>query len=675
MQKSRWIMGILVAGCLLCAHGAAAAQGSGDTATLEEVVVTASKAPRTPGNVTQKIGIIDTPEMERIVSGNRNIAELLTYEPGIFISVLSRNDANWGSNGGLSQKYNTYMIDGLPVDAFVDPQAISKYALDRIEVQHGPASVLYPNYLSMDFAGNQSPLVGTTNIILKDKISSPKTILDAFYGTWNTFGGNIFHQNVLGNVHVLFGGEFEQSDYTDYGADPSWLNMIDDPEYQKTKLFLKTTVFFNDTQDHKLSLFVNRAAHQGDSGRPNRDFDHEYWLLNAHYALPLTDSLTANVKAGYRSYDRTWEEDNYPEELSLRSEDGVQQEIVPLDLSFAFAHGAGSLLTLGADAQHASYKTFSEAITKTTGNDAEATQFGLYAQEEVAWDQWLFRAGLRYAFTEHQIDLLGGQKPGQSSDSWDKVLWSLGARYTVNEFFAIYANAGTSFVAPGLKSVGGTLKAADKGVPGKNGQLPNPDLKPESGLGGDIGVDVTPLANLFIGIRGFSNFVNDQIVDVRVSNEPSQSQSINAGDTTTYGIEASLKHKPLDWIAWFVNYTYTHSEINNDKDPDQDGAEVPFVPEHMGNIGFDLFLPYEFTMSAYLHIAGSIYDSTSKSGRQKFDPYHTLNVHMQKTVLTQELYKLDLYADLYNITNQEYEMPWQFQDPGFSTIVGMKMTF
>lgn len=674
-MKKHMTLAALVAGWMFLAPGAALAQSTGKVSTMEEVVVTASKAPRTPGNVTQKIGIIDAQEMDRTVSGNRNLAELLLYEPGIFISVLSRNDANWGSSGGMSQKYNTYMLDGLPIDVFVDPQALSKIGLERIEVQRGPASVLYPNYLSMDFAGNQSPLTGTTNLITKEKISDPQTIVDAFYGTWNTLGGRVYHQNAFGNMHVFFGGDFEQSDYTNYGADPSWLNMIDDPEYQKTKLFLKTTAFFNDTQDHKLSLFINRATHQGDTGRPNRDFDHEYWLLNAHYALPLSETITANIKAGYRSYDRTWEEDNYPANLSLRSEDGVKQEIVPLDLSFSFAHGNGSLFTLGADAQYASYRTFSEALTKETGNDADATQLGIYAQEEFAWNQWLLRAGLRYATTEHHIDLLGGQKPGRSSDSWDKLLWSLGARYTINEMVAVYSNVGTSFVAPGLKSVGGTLKASDKGVPGKNGQLPNPDLKPESGLGVDLGADITPLPNLTVGLRGFSNLVEDQIVDVRVSDDPSQSQSINAGDTTTYGFEASIKHKLVDWLAWFANYTYTHSEINNSKDPDQDGAEVPFVPEHMGNIGVDLFLPYDFTLSAYLHLAGSIYDSTSKSGRQKFDPYHVLNVHAEKAVVRNDSYRMDVYADIYNLTNQEYEMPWQFQDPGFSAIVGMKMTF
>ena len=49
----------------------------------------------------------------------------------------------------------------------------------------------------------------------------------------------------------------------------------------------------------------------------------------------------------------------------------------------------------------------------------------------------------------------------------------------------------TVFCTPGLKSTGGTISLADKGVPGRNGQLPNPDLKPESGFGIDAGAEIT----------------------------------------------------------------------------------------------------------------------------------------------------------------------------------------
>jgi len=163
--------GLLITICLaLSVFSAFSQETINDTLTIDEVVVTGSKMPQLIGNVTQKIDIIDSKEIGNLVSGNRNVSEALMYKPGASVSALSRNDANWGTYGGIGPKYSTFMLQGLPIDAFVDPMALDLNAIDHIEVQRGPASVLYPNYLSQDFAGNQSPLAGTVNLILKDRI-------------------------------------------------------------------------------------------------------------------------------------------------------------------------------------------------------------------------------------------------------------------------------------------------------------------------------------------------------------------------------------------------------------------------------------------------------------------------------------------------------------------------
>ena len=72
--------------------------------------------------------------------------------------------------------------------------------------------------------------------------------------------------------------------------------MIDDPEYNKTKLYLKTTLLIDEASGHKLPLFAHRTTHQGNTGRPNRDFNHEYMTLNGAYQLPLTQRMTTHLK-------------------------------------------------------------------------------------------------------------------------------------------------------------------------------------------------------------------------------------------------------------------------------------------------------------------------------------------------------------------------------------------
>ncbi|MGQ9797654.1 hypothetical protein [Desulfosoma sp.] len=78
---------------------------------VEPVVVTASKLPRTAGNVTQKVDVLESQNLSVIVTGHRNIADYLIYQPGVFSNVLSRNDANWGSvNGVLGHDCKTLTI-------------------------------------------------------------------------------------------------------------------------------------------------------------------------------------------------------------------------------------------------------------------------------------------------------------------------------------------------------------------------------------------------------------------------------------------------------------------------------------------------------------------------------------------------------------------------------------
>jgi outer membrane receptor protein involved in Fe transport len=132
-------------------------------------------------------------------------------------------------------------------------------------------------------------------------------------------------------------------------------------------------------------------------------------------------------------------------------------------------------------------------------------------------------------------DLISGDSPGLSEKSWNRFLWSTGARYYFNSRAALYVNAGSSFIPPSAKSVGGTLLPEDEGVAGHNGQLPNPDLKPESGLGFDFGTDLRLNNHAKFGARFFLNRVSDAIVENVVSHNPSQSQSFNAGNASSLG--------------------------------------------------------------------------------------------------------------------------------------------
>ncbi len=529
----------------------------------------------------------------------------------------------------------------------------------------------------MDFAGNETALAGVTNLITKDRVTMPMTSFTIGYGSWNTIYGRFYHEGSSGDFHYLFGGTYEQSDYTNYGTRTSWLNMINDPEYKKGKIYFKTSLFLN--PEAKVSLFAHHTQHVGDVGRPNREYNHQYDLINFLYENKMTEDINLYFKAGYRYYNRRWEEDNYnlnPPSLSLRSKDGVKQNIFPFDLSLNYRHWSKSILTIGTDLQIGTYKTYSEVGgNRNYGNDASSLNYGFYIQEKVILDKWVFRFGGRYNYTKHKYDLIGSSVPEIKKKSWNRILWTAGIRYNASEKIGIYANAGSSFLVPSAKSIGGTLKSSDRGVPGRDGQLPNPGLKPEKGYGFDLGIDLSPSKEFQIGLRGFFNIVDDAIVENRISETPSQTQSVNAGKAKAYGIEAEVNHYHSDWLIWFVNGTFSKTKVKNPIDSDQDGSNIPFVPKFIANVGATLKLPYEFQVSPYFQYVGTYYDSSSKRDRKEFGEYATLNMNIKKSLYKTSSYTANLIVDLNNIFDKKYEMPWQFQDPGFNAMAKIELRF
>ncbi|HML89696.1 MAG TPA: TonB-dependent receptor [Methylomusa anaerophila] len=637
------------------------------SAELPPVIVTATKTERPADEVTQKVTVITKKDLEKQISGNRNLSELLVYQPGVSVSALSRNDANWGSYGGLGPKYNTYMLDGIPFDSFADSMALDPAALEQIESQRGSASVMYSNYLSMDFNGNQTPLAGTTNFRLKSKIDSPFTRMSVGFGSYNTKNYSFYNQGRGGKLSYFVGASHESSDYTNYGTNPSWLNMLDNPQYDKTKIYFK--LMQEISPDRNVSLFVNHTGHTGDAGRINRDYDHNYDLINFNYKARLNDKLSSEFKIGYRDSHRRWAEDNYPGSPALREHDGVEQQILPADLTFTLKNGKNSTLTFGADYQHAKYRTYAETASRVTQNQASSTNYGVFAEQETVNGPVTFRIGGRYNTTENKYDLISGVVPGETGKTWQKFLWSTGMRYKQSEKISWYANVGNSFVAPAAKQVGGTLLVSDFGVAGRNGQLPNPNLKPESGIAADLGMDCRINEKSQLGIRLFYNQVFDTIVEKSVSSDPSQTKAFNVGKTTAKGAEIEYRQKLAGKFSWFANYTYTHAKISNPGQTD-DGYFVPFVPRNMANIGLAWEQADRYSLAVYDHYNGGIFD-----GSTKFDSYHLLNARYTQVLSKQDKHTVKGEIDLYNILGKKFKMPWQFQDPGFSAQARLILEF
>ncbi|MFZ4583268.1 MAG: TonB-dependent receptor domain-containing protein, partial [Paludibacter sp.] len=305
---------------------------------------------------------------------------------------------------------------------------------------------------------------------------------------------------------------------------------------------------------------------------------------------------------------------------------------------------------------------------KSFGNKSTAYQAGIYAQEELHISNFIWRGGIRFNYMKNNIQLVDGGAPGEKSKEWNSFLWSTGIKYKINSDISVSANAGNSFLTPGLKATGGTISLSDKGIVGRNGQLPNPDLKPESGLGIDAGAEANLPMNFKIAVRGFYLSINDAIIDNVVSQNPSQTQSINAGNTNSTGGEVEVKQIISTNLKWFANYTFMKTKV-------KDGEAVPFAPEQVANLGLTVSMPFGLNVSPYLNYNNGFYDSSDKNSRSFFKPGALLNINASQDLAKTNSYKIECFGQFYNVTNNKYKMPWQFQDPGFSMMVGIRATF
>lgn len=647
-----------------------------DVADLEDLanmVVTETKLAQPLDSVTQNIEVLRSGDLERQPLYNRNLAEFMRYTSGQFVNVLSRNDANWGSYAGLGPKYNSYLLDGLPIDSFVDPMSLDPWAIERIEVHKGPAAVMYSNYLTMDFAGNESPLAGTTNLVLKDRIDRTLSRVQVGYGSYDTIAGRAYHQGRAGDLSYFVGGSEEVSDYRRYGTADSGLQTLDPPQYEKARFYGKASYAFG-RPDHTLSVFAHYTWHDGDLGRPNRNFSHAYGTLNVAYDNRLNEAWHVQFKIGERYYQRTFGNDGWPgnQSLALTLTETTRQRILPMDFTVNFRHWGESWLTAGVDYQSVDYRTINRSPAGVPGveNAAEAESVGLYLQEKIVWRDWVLRAGVRRNSLEHRYALLGGKLPAVDHKQWEATLWSAGLRYNLTPDLALYANAGSSFMAPTAKQIGGTVAA-----PTDEGTVANPSLSPESGLGKDFGIDWRPTRTLGLGARAFHNEISSAIVDNVLSTKPSQAIAVNAGRVTAMGIELDIRHAPLEHLRWFANLTLSHTRVENPAQPDQDGTAVPFAPEQVANLGFTARLPGDVIASPYLHWVGRYWDSTSRSTRHAFGNYALLNLHLQRQLLQRGAATVDLTLDLNNLANRHYDMPFDFRDPGFNAFAAVDVRF
>lgn len=200
----------------------------------------------------------------------------------------------------------------------------------------------------------------------------------------------------------------------------------------------------------------------------------------------------------------------------------------------------------------------------------------------------------------------------------------------------------------------------------------NPDLKPETAVSWDIGIEQGLWSGARVKATYFENYIDDLIYSK--SESATLKTKVNAGEAESKGVEVEAEQRITSLLRLFANYTYTDTEIKkNAAAPASVGKRITGIPEHMVNLGAD-FEYGRFGVMATGRYVGKRYgqDSNLDTARDvygAYDPFFTVDVKFR--------YRLASWASVAfsvdNLFNEQYYS--YYKAPGRSFFSEITMRF
>jgi vitamin B12 transporter len=199
MKKEQKVWAIsLIAFGWLAPNVVVSQQDSLRTTQLSEVVITASKFPKSKNETGKVLTVIDADELNR--AAGKDLAQVLNEQVGLAINGANSNAGKDKSIylRGAKSEYTLILVDGIPL---TDPSSVTGGAYDlrllsldqveRIEIMKGSQSTLY----------GSDAIAGVINIITKSQSEKPIQVNGTLgYGTYNTLQTSA---GISGNIKAV----------------------------------------------------------------------------------------------------------------------------------------------------------------------------------------------------------------------------------------------------------------------------------------------------------------------------------------------------------------------------------------------------------------------------------------------------------------------------------------
>lgn len=543
------------------------------TYEMEAVVVTATRYPERLSNIAPKTMLL---EKVRLKEANFfTLGEALFREANLNVN----SGGAYGQNTTLSLRGSSssqvlFLLNGRPLNPITTGNfnlaELPLSLVERVEVVEGTLSSLY----------GANALGGVVNLITE--AASKEKLLTARlgYGSFNTYNGSL-------GLH---------KDVDKFGFDLKVERFGSDNDRPNSNFWLTSgalELLFHPGESSRLSLLLRGQEDRLGVPGPVPDPDavpltgsEEVYSLKDHqedrlYSVDLTfqSSLKTEDDLEIKLFHENRRLDYHTEYYfwSLSVEDyrytvktnGAVLEYSPLS-------GPRGRLNLGLDYRHdqlEALQTYENIPDSAVSWDPSAYNIGGWASGTIhLGERWTLNPGLRY---DYQEDYEGKLSP------------SLGAICHLNSRTHLKGSYGYSYRAPGFHD----LYWPDFGF-----TAGNPDLKPETGHGGELGLSTSPWKKIDTEISLWRREVED-LISWAPLGPGGMFQPFNIDRYSGWGVDLRVAVSLRENLKFKTNYSYNHSrETKNDLVYadyfnglfrfEEVSRKARFIPEHL--VGLNL---------------------------------------------------------------------------------------
>ena len=643
------------------------------TASLEEIVVTATRTEKEVKDAPGSVSIVTKEDIEK--RNIKTIDEALNTTPGVFNrrgKGLMDTLANISLRGIPGANRTLIMKDGMIMNnAYTGDVTWTGMPgdIERIEVVEGPFSSLYGGYA----------MGGVINIITKMP-EKREFVFKSGYGTsWNrgeamddlrrtylSYGDKF---NDAFRIFVSYGYQWTSGFPTDLNVQSKqptagitgWSYTTDnkgsrryiigdkgDNRWWDDSITLKAGYDFSKTTKVLASFERTRYEY-------NRDDPHSY-LRNAAgqtvYAYGTVrensfvsgngsremnkymvtfetefSAVKAKLNAGLYSEDKNWyTTPNSSDPYALISGGDGKVASTPnksffADTQFTFPLFTNNILTVGGSFKHG--KADNEEYSLTNWKDENSRTnltytaggkdytYALFAQDEYAiLNNLTAYIGLRQDFWSAS----GGYANQIGSAGYPKTYESRSASAFSPKLALVYKpfDATTLRTSVGKAFRPPTVYELYRTWLSSTGTTynGNPDLKPETVTSWDISIEQGAWKGAKVKATYFENYLKNLIYRKTVSD--TQKDYINAGKAESKGVVAEIEQK-IGWLRLFTNATFTEAKIKeNSASIVSEGKRLTYIPERMFNAGAE-FEKRPFLASVTGNYVSKIYRNDDNS--------------------------------------------------------------